>query len=191
MQVFEEIDLVRRIKVKDQLYSQAFQINLDLLEKDLKEPFRQAFNEAQGKNVSETSVSATPPTVSETVKSVSETVPPHPLIGVTVIEPPMNRKAPRLPRKAVAVATTILPAWLDAETWAEFREMRKRIGHTMTDYAEKLMLAKLERFAAEGISAKGLLERSIVNNWRDVFPEQGNWRTAPASVKLVETEFKL
>lgn len=135
-------------------------------------------------------IPATIAETSATIAKIPATIakPPHPLKGRTVIEP---SKGSRPSKEAVVVATTSIPAWLDADTWAAFCEMRKSIKHPMTPYAEKLMLAKLERFAAQGISAKGLLERSIVNNWRDVFPEQGNFRGAPASVKLVETEFKL
>lgn len=102
-----------------------------------------------------------------------------------------QKTALRLPRKAVAVATTILPAWLDAETWAEFRSMRKSIRASMTPHAEKLLLDKLERYRTQGHDPKMMLERAIVNCWKDVYPDLSPQRSSPASVKLIETEFKL
>lgn len=97
IQVFQEIGLVERKKIKGQNYKHSFQINLSLLETDLKAKFKAAFQSAQKKSVSETSVrnspksvSATQKDVSETQKSVSETLPPDPLIGRTVNEPSGN-----------------------------------------------------------------------------------------------------
>lgn len=97
IQVFQEIGLVERKKVKGQNYKHSFQINLSLLETDLKSKFKAAFKSAQKKSVSETpsadtgkNVSATPKDVSETQKSVSETLPPDPLLGRTINEPSGN-----------------------------------------------------------------------------------------------------
>lgn len=105
-------------------------------------------------------------------------------------QPKINNSAPRTPRKAVAVATTILPPWLDRETWEEFRQMRKRVRAPMTPHAEKLLIDRLTPFASR---SKELLERSIVNCWKDIYPESnnGNQQRIPAAVKLIETEFKL
>lgn len=108
----------------------------------------------------------------------------------TIINQPTEPSKPSAPpRKAVAVATTILPAWLDRETWDEFRQMRKRVRAPMTPHAEKLLIDRLTPFASR---SKELLERSIVNCWKDIYPESNNGNQQQrAPVKLVETEFKL
>jgi hypothetical protein len=126
------------------------------------------------------------PTATIAKKTATIAKPPHPLKGRTVIKPSGKVRAPR---KAVAVANTILPAWLDRETWDGFREMRKRIGHPATPLAEKLILDKLQGFEAKGIRSKEVLERSIVNGWRDVFAPDGGSRQPVAPVKLVDTVF--
>lgn len=100
MQVFQEIGLLNKFKVlrPSGKFVQAFQLNMSMLKSDLREPFRVAFERAQGKkSVSETlvekenaSVSETQESVCETSKSVCETLPPHPLIGGTVFEPFLN-----------------------------------------------------------------------------------------------------
>lgn len=97
LQVFQEIGLVAKgpggMGPKGP-YKYSFQINMSMLQKDLCVSFRMAFLKAQGKSISEgvsetvkQPVSETLKGVSETPKSVSETLPPHPLYGGTVMEP--------------------------------------------------------------------------------------------------------
>ena len=52
--------------------------------------------------------------------------------------------------------------------------MRKRIGKPATDYAIKLIIAKLERFKNAGQDVKQVLEKSITSSWQDVFEIKGN-----------------
>ncbi|MBB0023655.1 hypothetical protein [Ralstonia pickettii] len=79
-------------------------------------------------------------------------------------------------RKSVTPSVT-LPAFVPADAWDGFVEMRKKIKKPMTERAVQLMFAKLGRFADAGHDIRDCLERSTLNNWQDVFepkPGQGS-----------------
>lgn len=75
--------------------------------------------------------------------------------------------------KATSVAL-VLPDWIPKETWDAFLQMRKRIKKPATDYAIKLIIAKLERFKSNGQDVNQVLEKSITSGWQDVFEIKGN-----------------
>jgi hypothetical protein len=77
-------------------------------------------------------------------------------------------------REKKATVVVVFPDWLPKETWDAFIQMRKRIGKPPTDYAIKLIIAKLERFRANGQDVKQVLEKSITSGWQDVFEIKGN-----------------
>ena len=47
--------------------------------------------------------------------------------------------------------------------------MRKRIKKPPTNYAKKLLVAKLDKFRSVGQDVKQVLEKSITSGWQDVF----------------------
>ena len=65
-----------------------------------------------------------------------------------------------------------LPDWIDPEVWAGFVEMRKKKGHRFpfTEYAAKLIIAKLGRLKQEKQDPNAVLDQSTVNGWSGVFP---------------------
>ena len=63
-----------------------------------------------------------------------------------------------------------LPAWIDKETWDGYLEMRGKIHSPPTAHAQELVIKALERFRAEGMDPKEILNQSIMNGWRGVFP---------------------
>lgn len=75
--------------------------------------------------------------------------------------------------KATEVAF-VVPDWIPKETWDEFLEMRKRIKKPPTDYAKKLLVAKLDKFRSVGQDVKQVLEKSITSGWQDVFEIKTN-----------------
>lgn len=75
--------------------------------------------------------------------------------------------------KATEVAF-VVPDWIPKETWDEFLEMRKRIKKPPTDYAKKLLVAKLDKFRSVGQDVKQVLEKSITSGWQDVFEIKAN-----------------
>jgi len=71
-------------------------------------------------------------------------------------------------KKKVAEAL-VLPDWIPLETWEAFLAMRKKIKKPATDKAIELLVAKLERYKANGQDIRDVLEKSITSCWQDVF----------------------
>lgn len=65
------------------------------------------------------------------------------------------------------------PDWLDHEIWQEFIQFRAEIGKPIYEIGEKRMLKKLERLSVD-CKYQDILDRSIRNNWQDIYalPEQ-------------------
>ena len=87
---------------------------------------------------------------------------------------PITQDTKHKTQKKATVVAVVFPDWLPKETWDAFIQMRKRIGKPPTDYAIKLLIAKLERFRANGQDVKQVLEKSITSGWQDVFEIKGN-----------------
>src|SRR5712675_1271314 len=71
--------------------------------------------------------------------------------------------------RSVPLRACLLPAWLPISLWDEFRKTRKKIKAPMTDYAETLILDKLDRWHTEGYDTIGIINESIERSWRGVF----------------------
>lgn len=72
-------------------------------------------------------------------------------------------------------------AWLPADAWQGFCQMRKQIKKPMTDRAVKRMLAKLERMHEAGQDIEAVLDQSTNACWADVYEVKeerngGNYR---------------
>jgi len=63
----------------------------------------------------------------------------------------------------------MLPDWLPSSLWDEFKKTRKKIKAPMTDYAETLILDKLDRWHTEGADCISIINESIEKSWRGVF----------------------
>ena len=64
----------------------------------------------------------------------------------------------------------MLPDSIPESLWSEFKKMRTKIKHPMTDYAEELILRKLEKWRVEnGANVVAILEESIERSWAGVF----------------------
>ena len=71
------------------------------------------------------------------------------------------------------------------KTFKDFREMRKKTKHPMTDRAIELMLSKLEKMTADPIEKVKILEQSILHGWTDIYEvkeEQGRKQTKIESI---------
>lgn len=88
-------------------------------------------------------------------------------VPVPVPEPEPEAKAKAAPPKAPLFA---LPDWISAEVWKDFEEMRRKIKAPLTDRARKNIVAELIRIEATGQHAEDVLNQSITNSWRGVFP---------------------
>lgn len=62
-----------------------------------------------------------------------------------------------------------LPSWLPLDDWNNFIEMRKSIKANPTEKATMLLMVKLKKFHDEGFSISEILQKSTVENWKDVY----------------------
>lgn len=67
-----------------------------------------------------------------------------------------------------------LPSFIDKEIWGSFLEVRRKMKVPMTDRAFDLLVKNLVKFRDEGQDPNLVLEQSIVNGWRGVFPLKEN-----------------
>lgn len=67
------------------------------------------------------------------------------------------------------------PDWVPADAWESFVEMRRSMGAKgkLTDRAAKLLVNELEKLRAQGHEPGEVLQQSVMNNWRGVFPLKG------------------
>src|SRR5260221_7431987 len=77
----------------------------------------------------------------------------------------------------------MLPNWLPQSLWNEFKKNRKKLRAPMTEYAETLILGKLDRWKLEGADSIAILNESIENGWRGVFLNGHGKPIAQAAVK--------
>lgn len=63
-----------------------------------------------------------------------------------------------------------LPSWLPVDDWHAFVEMRNKIKAPLTDYAVDLAIRRLDRLRLQGEDPGEILQQSIFNAWRGLFP---------------------
>lgn len=68
----------------------------------------------------------------------------------------------------------LLPEWLDKKTWDAFLEMRKKQKAPPTVHAMELLVKVLTDFKDKGQDPNALLEQSIINGWKSVYPIKSN-----------------
>jgi len=68
------------------------------------------------------------------------------------------------------------PNDVDEEVWNEFVKMRTRVKAPLSAYAAKLIAMKLDEFGGD---KNHVLNQSIMNNWRGVFPLGGKSQKQP------------
>ena len=73
-------------------------------------------------------------------------------------------------RKGKEIGEIKFPEWLPKDTWEAFIEMRKSMKAAPTEKAILLLIQKLGKLKTEGNDPKLVLEESIANNWKGLFP---------------------
>lgn len=72
--------------------------------------------------------------------------------------------------KAKAGASAfVLPDWIDEKVWADFEEMRQKIGKKLTDGARQRIVDKLDGWRTGGHTPDLILGTSIENGWAGVW----------------------
>lgn len=84
-----------------------------------------------------------------------------------------------------------LPGWLDADLWRDFIANRKGIKKPMTGVAQKRMLMKLQRWHEAGIDVNECLERSLINNWKDIYEPDARRTKSTRVQELFAKGFRL
>lgn len=96
------------------------------------------------------------------------------------------------PSKDKTILLTQMPEWLPSDAWNGFLEMRKSIKHPLvSNYAIGRTIATLEKLMKEGNDPKEVLDQSIINSWRGVFPirkEKQNGAYQPKSFDAIRNE---
>jgi len=91
----------------------------------------------------------------------------------TDVQPTINHKPITINQESkkekIAVAPSVWPEWIPLEAWHAFLEMRKKTKKPPTEKAVELLLAKLKKFKDAGQDVQAILEKSITNNWQDVY----------------------
>ena len=86
------------------------------------------------------------------------------------------------PRPSVAASDCQkLPDWIPAKAWGKFVEGRKKLKPPMTEHAAVLIVAELGKFRAAGENVEAVINQSIVNGWKGVFPLKRNGRAGSVS----------
>jgi len=70
-------------------------------------------------------------------------------------------------KKATVVAP--LPDWIPVDSWNAFLEMRIKIKKPVTPKAIELLIGKLDKYRKAGQDIQAILEKSIVNDWQDIY----------------------
>jgi hypothetical protein len=63
-----------------------------------------------------------------------------------------------------------IPEWIKPETWTAFLEVRKKLKAPDTEHALRTIITKLEKLKATGQNPNEILDESISNGWKGVFP---------------------
>lgn len=66
-----------------------------------------------------------------------------------------------------------LPAWVPAEAWAGYEEMRRKMRKGMTIRAKELAIGKLGRLRDAGHDPGAVLDQSVMNSWQGLFEVKG------------------
>lgn len=67
-----------------------------------------------------------------------------------------------------------MPVWMPLQSWNDFVEMRKRIRAPLTDRGKTLAITTLSKLVEQGNDAQAVIEQSVMNSWRGLFPLREN-----------------
>lgn len=105
----------------------------------------------------------------------SVTVPEPVAVAVAVAETAQEPKAapPAAPSGVASESSQRFtfkpPAWVPADAWAAFVEMRRKIRAPLTNHAAKLTVDELDSLRANGDDPAAILNQSVMNSWRGIF----------------------
>jgi hypothetical protein len=83
-------------------------------------------------------------------------------------EPIPNINTNNKPDNKLTINTT-LPDWLPMDAWNGWVAMRKQRKRPLTDRATAMAINKLDAIRTKGHDIEGLLDRSTINGWLDIY----------------------
>jgi hypothetical protein len=72
------------------------------------------------------------------------------------------------------------PSWIDPGTWQTYLDHRRCIKAPMSEVAQQRAITALERLRLEGQDPEAVLNQSIVNGWKGLFPVKSGAPGAPS-----------
>ena len=72
-------------------------------------------------------------------------------------------------RETEKKASIEIPDWIPKNDWNDFLAMRKAMRKPMTVRAVNMMVSKLGQMKSKGFDVADILQKSILNNWSDVY----------------------
>ncbi|WP_159108091.1 helix-turn-helix domain-containing protein [Novosphingobium sp. MBES04] len=79
-------------------------------------------------------------------------------------------KPDRAPSRKSKTLAPAIPDWMPMEAWDGYVAMRDRIRKPMTDRAKELMIAKLDRWRADGHDPGAILDDATEHSWTGLYP---------------------
>ena len=69
------------------------------------------------------------------------------------------------------------PDWLQIGPWNDYMDSRKLMKSPMTDRAKSLAIAKLNELRQSGHDPTAVLNQSVYNGWKGLFPTKADTNT--------------
>ena len=85
-------------------------------------------------------------------------------------KPITNNQEPVKTNKAAPSSEVSLPEWIANDSFEAFIEHRKKLKAPMTNLAQTRLIAELSRLREDGNEPHAVLDQSILNGWKGVFP---------------------
>ncbi|MCK5615232.1 hypothetical protein KAR91_75915, partial [Candidatus Pacearchaeota archaeon] len=73
-------------------------------------------------------------------------------------------------KDTITKESIVFPDWFPLKEWKDFVDMRNKIKAPLTDKAIELAISKLSKLKDEGNNPTEILNESILNSWKGLFP---------------------
>jgi DNA-binding transcriptional regulator YhcF (GntR family) len=103
------------------------------------------------------------------VKGDSGDNPPHPLIGVTIINHPETPKDGGVDLQLFPKDYDSLPSWIPLEAWNGWLERRKKKKSPVEGRAKTIAINQLEKWHKQGYDLTIILDAATFHNWQGLY----------------------
>ncbi|MEZ5691178.1 MAG: hypothetical protein R3D71_05900 [Rickettsiales bacterium] len=78
-----------------------------------------------------------------------------------------------------------IPEWIDSKTWNDFMEVREKKKAVQSERALNCLISQLDKIRKKGHDPNQIIEKSIVNSWKDVFEPDKKPDKKPTSNRVI------